>query len=412
MNTNTQLLNKGYKPELSEGSVITPVFKSSTFCFPTAEDGEKAFQVALNKSNDNNPSLIYSRINNPNMEITEEKLALFDNAEKSLLFSSGMAAITNTCLTFLDPGDTIIYSNPVYGGTSSFFQNILKKFNINAVPFPCGLNDVLDLSKLILEHKNVKLIFIETPCNPHMILTSIKTIHHIRNSINKNILIAVDNTMAGPIFLKPLQQGADLCLYSVTKFIGGHSDIIAGCVSGRKDLLTQIQGYRSIMGSVLDPETCWLIQRSLITLDLRMNKQHENAQIILQSLQKNKYITKIYYPGFEIEDNETLIRSQKYIFETEYTGGSSIISFLVNCDKETIFKILNGVKLFKLAVSLGAVESLIQHPASMTHSCMSDEDKQSSGIYDNLIRCSIGLEDPLDLTEDLISTINFHCGSV
>jgi len=412
MNINTQLLNKGYKPELSEGSVITPVFKSSSFCFPTAEDGEKAFQIALNKSKDNNPSLIYSRINNPNMEITEEKLALFDNAEKSLLFSSGMAAITNTCLTFLEPGDTIIYSNPVYGGTSSFFQNILKKFNIKAIPFPSGLNDVLDLSKLILENKNVKIIFIETPCNPHMILTSIKTIHHIRNSINKDILIAVDNTMAGPIFLKPLQLGADLCLYSVTKFIGGHSDIIAGCVSGRKELINKIQGYRSIMGSILDPETCWLIQRSLITLDLRMNKQHENTQIILQSLQKNKHITKIYYPGYEFENNEKLIHSQKYIFESEYIGGSSIISFIINCDKELIFKILNGVKLFKLAVSLGAVESLIQHPASMTHSCMSDEDKQLSGIYDNLIRCSIGLEDPFDLTEDLIETINLHCGSL
>ena len=162
MDTNTLLLNKGYKPELSQGSVITPVFKSSTFCFPTAEDGEKSFQIMQGKiQSDDDPSLVYSRMNNPNMEITEEKLALFDKAEKSLLFSSGMAAISNTCLTFLEPGDTILYTNPVYGGTSAFFQNILKKYHINSVPFPCGLTDISILAELIMKHQNVKIIFIE-----------------------------------------------------------------------------------------------------------------------------------------------------------------------------------------------------------------------------------------------------------
>ena len=413
MDTNTLLLNKGYKPELSQGSVITPVFKSSTFCFPTAEDGEKSFQIMQGKiQSDDDPSLVYSRMNNPNMEITEEKLALFDKAEKSLLFSSGMAAISNTCLTFLEPGDTILYTNPVYGGTSAFFQNILKKYHINSVPFPCGLTDISILAELIMKHQNVKIIFIETPCNPHMILTSIKMIHYLREGINKDILIAVDNTMAGPIFLKPLQLGADLCLYSVTKFIGGHSDVVAGCVSGSKKLVNKIQGYRSTMGSILDPESCWLIQRSLITLDLRMNKQYENTKIILQSLENNKHITKIYYPGYELNKENKSIYTQKYILTNEYSGGSSVFSILINCDKDTIFKILNGVKLFKLAVSLGAVESLIQHPSSMTHSCMSEEDKQSSGIYDNLVRCSVGLENPYDLSEDLISTINKCCDSL
>ena len=411
MNTNTLLLNKGYKPELSEGSIITPIFKSSTFCFPSAEDGEKAFQIIQGKiESDEDPSLVYSRMNNPNMEITEEKIALFDNAEKSLLFSSGMAAISNSCLAFLEPGDTILYSNPVYGGTDSFFQKILKRYNIDSVSFPCGLDNISILAELILTHKNVKVIFIETPCNPHMILTSISMIKHLRNGINKDIVIMVDNTMAGPIFLKPLELGADICLYSVTKFIGGHSDIIAGCVSGPKKLLSKILGLRSTMGSILDPESCWLIQRSLITLDLRMKKQYENTQIILEKLQRNKHITKIYYPGYEIDHKKiNSMYTQKYIYENEYTGGSSIVSFLIDCDKNTTFKILNGMKIFKLAVSLGAVESLIQHPSSMTHSCMSEEDKQSSGILDNLIRCSIGLEDPDDLGNDLNDNINQYC---
>ena len=218
--------------------------------------------------------------------------------------------------------------------------------------------------------------------------------------------------MAGPIFLKPLQLGADLCLYSVTKFIGGHSDVVAGCVSGSKKLVNKIQGYRSTKGSILDPESCWLIQRSLITLDLRMNKQYENTKIILHSLENNKHITIIYYPGYELNKENKSIYTQKYILTNEYSGGSSVFSILINCDKDTIFKILNGIKLFKLAVSLGAVESLIQHPSSMTHSCMSEEDKQSSGIYDNLVRCSVGLENPYDLSEDLISTINKFCDSL
>ena len=411
MNINTQILNKGYRPELSEGSIITPVFKSSTFCFPTAEDGEKSFKIMQGKiESEKDPSLVYSRMNNPNMEITEEKIALFDKAEKSLLFSSGMAAISNSCLTFLEPGDTILYSKPVYGGTDLFFNKVLKKYHINSVSFPCGLNDISTLAELLLKHENVKIIFIETPCNPHMILTSISMINHLRNGIHKDILIMVDNTMAGPIFLKPMDFGADLCLYSVTKFIGGHSDVIAGCVSGSKKLVSQIQKMRSTMGSILDPESCWLIQRSLVTLDMRMKKQYENSKIVLENLQKNKHVIKIYYPGYEINHkNINSMYTQKYIYENEYTGGSSIISFLIDCDKDTIFKILNSMKIFKLAVSLGAVESLIQHPSSMTHSCMSEEDKQKTGISDNLIRCSIGLEDPYDLTNDLNDNIYKYC---
>tara|TARA_B100000745_G_C20147445_1_gene393492 strand:+ start:1580 stop:2791 length:1212 start_codon:yes stop_codon:yes gene_type:complete len=402
MNQNTKLFSDNSKN--FNGSIITPVFKTSTFCFESAEEGEQLF-----KSNDRS-KYVYSRFNHPNMEMTEKKISLFDNSDESALFSSGMSAISTTCLTFLKPNDTILYSNPVYGGTNAFFQNILSKFNISSVSFSCGTTDVSEIAELIIQN-NIKMIFIETPCNPNMILTSISMFNHIRNELNKDILIVVDNTMAGPIFLKPLNLGADLCLYSATKFLGGHSDIIAGCVSGSNKLIKEIKSYRSIMGPILDPESCWLIQRSLATLELRMNQQYKNTLFILKKLKENKNITNIYY-SYDIsskEEEDNVRYSQKYIFNNEYSGGSSIFSLTLNCNKETIFKILNNLKVFKLAVSLGSVESLIQHPSSMTHSSMSLEDKEKYNITDNLIRCSIGLEDPYDISYDLLTSIDKYC---
>ena len=409
MNQNTKLFSDNSKE--FNGSIIIPVFKTSTFCFESAEEGEKLFQSNEEDPCDNilKKKYVYSRFNNPNMNITEKKISLFDNSEDSALFSSGMSAISTTCLTFLKPNDVILYSNPVYGGTNSFFNNILSKFNISSLSFSCGTTDISEIAELIIKN-NIKMIFIETPCNPNMILTSISMFNHIRNELNKDILIVVDNTMAGPIFLKPLDLGADLCLYSATKFLGGHSDMIAGCVSGSKDLIQKIKSYRSMMGPILDPESCWLIQRSLATLELRMKKQYENTLFILKKCKENKNIIKIYY-SYDISSKEkdNVRYSQKYIYDNEYSGGSSIFSLTLNCDKETIFKILNNLKIFKLAVSLGSVESLIQHPSSMTHSSMSIEDKKKYNITDNLIRCSIGLEDPYDISYDLLTSIDKYC---
>jgi len=386
----------------SKKSIITPVYKTSTFVFDTAEDGEQIFKG-------NSSNFVYSRINHPNMISTEQKISIFDNSEKSALFSSGMSAISTTMFTFLEPGNSILYTSPVYGGTNAFIEKILSKFNINGISFPCGCNDISYLSELILKN-NIKMIFIETPCNPTMILTSIKMFYHIRSELKKDIMIVVDNTMAGPIFCKPFNFGADLCIYSATKFLGGHSDIIAGCVSGSSFLIDEIKSYRSLLGPILDPESCWLIERSLPTLELRMNQQYQNTLYILDRCKMNLNITNIYYTGYDsLQYDDKSIFTQKYIYENEYTGGSSIFSLTLNCDKETIFKILNELKIFKLAVSLGSVESLIQHPASMTHSSMSNEDKIKYNITDNLIRCSIGLEDPQDLSNDLLSTINKYC---
>ena len=204
----------------------------------------------------------------------------------------------------------------------------------------------------------------------------------------------MDNTFCGPIFLKPLELGADLVIYSITKFIGGHSDLIAGSVSGNRKLIDSIRVTRTIFGTIPDPDTCWLIQRSLSTLKLRMEKQCSNAKVLVNYLKKNPRVKKIYYPGMGSD-------LENKIFEDEYKDSGSIVSFEIDGTKEDTFKILNKMKVFKLAVSLGSVESLIQHPSSMTHSDIPKEDQIKMGINQNLLRCSVGLEDCKDLIDDL-----------
>jgi methionine-gamma-lyase len=390
---NTKLIKHGYDCKLSMGSLSTPIFKSSTFCFNSAEEGEKSFKIAygLEKKNDNEDNcLIYSRLNNPNMEILEDKISILDNSEKSLVFSSGMSAISNTIMSFLDTNDTIFYNEPIYGGTEYLFKTYLKKFKINCIPFESGI-DSKKLNGQIKKYNNVKAIFIETPCNPTTILTSI---NDVKNIISDDILLIVDNTFNGPIFLKPIDLGADLVLYSMTKFIGGHSDLIAGCVSGKRNLIDKIKVTRTILGTTLDPETCWLVQRSLYTLKLRMSKQCENAKKLVNYLKNSEYVKKVYFPS--LHENEY----QYEIFKREYTDSGSLISFEINGDKKKTFKILNQFKVIKLAVSLGSIDTLIQHPSSMTHSNLSLQDKEKLGINDSLLRCSVGIEDIKDIIDD------------
>ncbi len=406
MEEDTLILNKGYDHSLSEGSIVTPIFRSSTFCFNTAEEGERSFQLAykLDEPNkDEIPVLIYSRVNNPNMEIVEERLSVFDKSEKSLLFSSGMGAISNTCMSFLKPGDTVIFSNPVYGGSEFLFKILLPQYNINCIPFNCGdSRENIYENILSKDCKNVKMIFVETPCNPLVKLTSVKEMVKLKEDLisyyKNDIILTVDNTFCGPVFLKPLELGADLVIYSITKFIGGHSDLIAGSVSGISKLIDNIRVTRTIFGTIPDPDTCWLIQRSLTTLKLRMEKQCSNAKILVDYLKKNPKVKKIYYPGMGSD-------LENKIFIEEYKDSGSIISFEIDGTKEDAFKVLNNMKVFKLAVSLGSVESLIQHPSSMTHSDIPKEEQILMGINPNLLRCSVGLEDCKDLINDLESAI-------
>lgn len=395
----TLMLGFGYNPWWSEGSVKPPLFLTSTFMFRNAEEGEDFFKIALGKKESKKaPGLIYSRLNNPELEILEARLAVWEGAERAGAFASGMAAISTSVLALCRPGDAIAYTMPIYGGTGHFFEHILPCFNIRAIPIDATANPVEALEKL--REPKLKMIFIETPSNPTLTMTDIEAVCAARVKLEKRlghkIIVAVDNTMMGPVFQKPIQNGADLSIYSATKFIGGHSDLIAGAVMGSKEAMLPILTYRSFLGTMSSAFTCWLMMRSLETLKIRMESQARNALEIAHFLTSHPSVKKVYYPGLlEKKSSQAVIRAK------QTTGDGSLISFEVNGGKSKAFQVLNTVKLCHLAVSLGGTETLIEHPKTMTHSELDPEMQESSGITDGLIRLSVGLENPKDLIADL-----------
>ncbi|MBP7864607.1 MAG: aminotransferase class I/II-fold pyridoxal phosphate-dependent enzyme [Acidobacteria bacterium] len=400
-NPQTVIFEKGYNPQWSEGAAIPPVFRTSTFVFKSAEEGKRAFAIAYGMEQPRKgetPSLIYTRVNNPNSEMVEDKISAWDNTEAAALFSSGMGAISGTCLALLRPGDTIAFSDPLYGGTEYLFRKMLPNYNIRAVPFPAGSRREV-IEDLVKKDPTVKMIYIESPANPTIVLTDIGAARKVAlkySTPERKIVLAVDNTFMGPIFCCPAAFGADLCIYSATKFIGGHSDLVAGLVLGSKELIGQVKAVRTILGSNSDPDTAWLILRSLGTLQLRMEKQQENAVEVARYLKDHKRVQRVAYPGFpEMGDY------QVELFRSQCTGTGSLISFWIEGGEPEAFAILNRLKLMKLAVSLGGIETLIEHPYSMTHADMSDEEKVHAGITPNMIRLSVGLEAPEDLIADL-----------
>jgi methionine-gamma-lyase len=397
----TRIFSHGYDPQRSEGAAVPPVFRTSTFIFKTAAEGKRAFEIAYGLDSakvGESPALIYTRVNNPNSEILEDKVTAWDGAEAAALFSSGMGAISSTCLAFLKPGDTLLFSDPVYGGTEFFFRRILPQFNVRTIPFPAGASRE-DLERLVKNDPTVKVIYIESPANPTMMLSDTAGAREIANAYateDRKILVIVDNTFMGPIFSRPLEHGADIILYSATKFLGGHSDLVAGVAMGSAALVGQIKVMRTILGSNSDPDTAWLIQRSLGTLQLRMEKQQDSALKMVEMLRAHPKVQCVAYPG-----SPDMGARQLEIWKEQCTGTGSIIAFSIRGGEAEAFRVLDAVEHMKLAVSLGGIESLIEHPSSMTHSDMTPAEKAEAGITDNMIRISVGLEDVDDLIQDL-----------
>lgn len=397
----TSIFSKGYDPQRSEGAAIPPVFRTSTFLFKAAEEGKRAFEIAYGLSPakmGESPALIYTRVNNPNCEILEEKARVWDGAEDAALFSSGMGAISVSCLAFLKPGDTLLFSDPVYGGSEYLFHNLLPEFKVSTRHFSTDASlEVVE--ELIKNDLSVKVIYLESPANPTMMLCDIPGVAAIakKYSVNgRRIVVMVDNTFMGPIFSSPLKLGADIVLYSATKFFGGHSDLVAGLAMGSKSDLAIIKAYRTILGSNSDPDTAWLIHRSLGTLQIRMENQQKSAVKIVEFLQSHPSVEKVAYPGLDCMGPK-----QVELWKHQFTGTGSLISFFIKGGEAEAFKVLNKVEHIKLAVSLGGIESLIEHPSTMTHSDMSPEQKANAGITENLIRLSVGLEDADDIIADL-----------
>ena len=397
----TEIFSRGYDPQRSEGAAVPPVFRTSTFLFKNAEEGKRAFEIAYGLSPmkaGESPALIYTRVNNPNSEILEDKARSWDQAEDAALFGSGMGAISSTCLAFLRPGDTLLFADPVYGGTEYFFRHMLPLFGIKTRPFPAGATEA-ELEALVAGDSTVKAIYLESPANPTIVLSDIGAARAVADrhaTPDRRILVMVDNTFMGPIFCSPLQLGADLVIYSATKFFGGHSDLVAGFTMGSKALMGQVKVFRTILGSIADPDTAWLIHRSLATLQVRMEKQQENARKMVAFLQTHPAIHDLAYPGLP-----GMGERQLELWKKQCTGTGSIITFKVKGGEAEAFRVLNAIRHMKLAVSLGGVESLIQHPSSMTHSDMTPAEKLHAGITENMIRVSVGLEDVDDLIADL-----------
>jgi len=322
----------------------------------------------------------------------------WDGAQAAALFSSGMGAISGTCLAFLRPGDTLIFADPVYGGTEYLFRHLLPAFQIRTIAFPAGSTKE-QMEALLADDPTVKVIYLESPANPTNVISDVPAARELADQYStpdKQILVIVDNTFMGPIFSKPLQHGADILVYSATKFFGGHSDVVAGIAMGSKALVGQIKVMRTILGSNSDPDSAWLIHRSLGTLQLRMEKQQESTLRIVAFLRTQSKVLEVAYPG-----SPSMGARQMQLWRQQCTGTGSVISFCIQGGETEAFRVLDAIRHIKMAVSLGGIESLIEHPSSMTHSDMTPGEKQATGITENMLRLSVGLEDTDDLIEDL-----------
>ena len=402
MNPESLMMSYGYKPKWSEGAVKCPIFQTSTFAFETAEEGKAFFEVAYGlreKKPDESLGLIYSRLNNPDLEILENRLSLWDRAEDCAVFESGMSAITSVFFEFLVPGDLLIHSGPLYGGTDHFIKKILCRYGIKSIEY----NSKTTKEELFEKIKKVggrpSMIYIETPGNPTNQLIDIEEAVQWASSLSTEdhrVVVAVDNTYMGPVWSHPLDHGADLVLYSATKYIGGHSDVIAGACLGNKDMMTRVKGFRTFAGNMAGPWTGWLLMRSLETLKIRMEKQAENANEIAQRLANHKKVKSVYYLGLLQKEDPQYI-----IYQKQYSSPGAMLAFDVVGGEKEAFQFLNNTQLIKLAVSLGSTESLAQHPYSMTHADVSLEDKAALNITPALVRLSIGVENVEDLWDDI-----------
>jgi methionine-gamma-lyase len=405
----TLMLGYGYDPLLSEGAVKPPVFLTSTFVFRTAEEGRDFFDYTAGRREPpkgEGGGLVYSRFNHPNSEIVEDRLAAYEGAEACTLFSSGMSAIATAIFTFTRPGDVILHSQPLYGGTETLIARTLTAYRVQSVGFSDGVDEaaIREAAQAATDKGRVALIMIETPSNPLNTMVDIRLVRRIADEIaarhNHRPIIVCDNTLLGPVFQRPLPFGADVSVYSLTKYVGGHSDLIAGAALGSEQIMRPIRLLRGAIGTQLDPHSSWMISRSLETLSLRMERGNANARIVAEFLRDHPRVDKVHYLPFLPADS-----SQCRVFAAQCSGAGSTFSFDVKGGLAEAFACLNRLQIIKLAVSLGGTESLACHPGTTTHSGVPAELRARIGVTDATIRLSIGIEHADDLVADLAQAL-------
>lgn len=398
-------ISGGHDPAGAHNSIKPPIYQTSTFKFNTAEEGKAFFEKAKGDAplEERNASLIYTRLNHPNAITAEFRLAQLDGAEDAAFFESGMAAISTSILTFCHAGDLILMSSPLYGGTDTFIKKHAVQFGIEWAEFEPGAT-AEEIKALIQSHPKadkLKMIYLETPANPTLSLTDIEMIKDVRDELAPDAVIAVDNTYMGPIFQKPLVHGADINLYSATKYIGGHSDIIAGAASGSEKLIKEVKKKRAILGNTASPFTSWLLSRSMETIGLRMEKQANNAQKLAEFLDNHSKVKATHYLGLMAKSDPLYV-----LFKKQNLSGGAMIAIEVHGGEAEAFKFLNALNLAHLAISLGSTETLVSHPFTMSSSNMDEKDRLKNGITPALIRISVGIENIDDLIKDFDQALN------
>lgn len=378
----TEMIHEGYDSKEMLGSLTPPIFQTSTFTFDTAEQGAARFAGE-------EEGYVYSRIGNPTVQVLEKKLAALEKAEKGLAFASGMAAISAVLIALTKANDHIICSSGLYGCTFGLLSMMDEKYNIQT--------DYVDMSNVKnIEAKikpETKVFYIETPINPTMEVIDLELVIHLARK--HNAFVVVDNTFSTPYLQRPIELGADVVVHSATKYLSGHGDVIAGLAAGKKELMEQIAATtQKDIGGVLSPFDAWLVIRGLKTLPLRMDRHSDNALQITEKLKQHPKVKQVFYPGDPDAAGYSVMRKQM-------KSGGGTLSFEIDGEKEEAQGFLNNLQFISIAVSLGDTETLIQHPATMTHAVIPDERRREMGITDSLIRLSVGIEAWQDIWEDL-----------
>ena len=407
----TQMMGYGYDPTLSEGALKPPIFLTSTFVFRSAQEGKDFFDFTSGRREPpagQSSGLVYSRFNNPNLEVLEDRLALWEGGEAAAVFSSGMAAISTTLWACVRPGDVVLMSQPLYGGTETLIEKTLPNYGVRAIGCadccdPVAVSEAAERALALAGKQGgrVSLVLLETPANPTNSLVDLALMREVSERIGTRQAggrppVAVDNTFLGPVFQRPLEHGADLALYSLTKYVGGHSDLVAGGVIGSRAMMTPVRSLRGALGTQLDANTAWMIMRSMETLSLRMHRSAENAAQVAQFLRAHPKVASVNYLGF-LRDADP----GAAVFRRQCSSPGSTFGFSVRGGEPEAFRLLDALQVIKLAVSLGGTETLMSHPASTTHSGVPKATRDRLGVTDAVIRISVGIENAADLIADL-----------
>lgn len=383
----TAVIHEGYDEKVLLGSLSTPIFQTSTYTFDSAEQGERRFAGE-------EEGYMYSRLGNPTVTVLEKRIAALEGGERGLAFSSGMAAVSAILVALTKANDHILASEGLYGCTFGLLTMMKEKYNIDHDFSSMATKE--DIKALI--KPNTACIYIETPINPTMKLIDLELVAEVAKEYD--IPVVVDNTFSSPYLQRPLELGCDVVLHSATKYIGGHGDVIAGLVVGKKEFLDDVQmTTQKDMGGVMPPFDAWLLIRGLKTLPLRMDRHCINAEKVFEKLKNHEKVTNVYYPG-DSSHPDYLIKQK------QMKHGGGLIAFEIKGSKQDAQNFLNKLSLIKLAVSLGDAETLIEHPATMTHAVVPEDERVNMGISDQLIRLSVGLEAWGDIWEDIEQALN------